>query len=366
MICDDHRKKMATFLFSSLAAAVLLGASTRVDAQVAMQVAPGSSGEICVNMQVGGQSVAGTQNDLTWDASCASLNGCQAGPHGKSLNTSFPAGASSTVHALVLSITDVNPIVANPLYCCQFNARGNSESCPVQVANALGSDPQGKRISISGGGGTIAFAGSNRGNGGGGGGGGGQPSGPLTASGGNTKAAPGSATGGASGGVAGGFVGGGQQQPPAVVVPGGVPGEVPPIAQAPGAGAVPGVGVAPGGAPVPARIPATPIGGIVAVPPTPAENAGEAQSTTPSVAPTTAATPAAKGETPLVRPTLRPTAKPTLKPTSRAQPEAAPKPEEKSSSWFGCQVASGAGDCSAQVIAGLLAFAALRSRRRRR
>jgi concanavalin A-like lectin/glucanase superfamily protein len=111
----------------------------------------GGAGEVCVHLAGGGSSVAGTQNDLVWDDSCATLQGCSAAPRtGKSLNTSFPPGEPSTLHALVLSITDVDPIPDGALYCCDFTAELDSGCCPIQVTNALGSDPQGKRLDIVG------------------------------------------------------------------------------------------------------------------------------------------------------------------------------------------------------------------------
>ena len=125
--------------------------------------AAGETARICVSLLTEGREVAGTQNDLVWDGDCATLTegSCAANPgHGKSLNTTFPAGSDFTLRAFLLSITDVRPIPDGDLYCCEFTSElDRPGSCPVRIRRARASDPQGGAIDVATTNGAITFAG---------------------------------------------------------------------------------------------------------------------------------------------------------------------------------------------------------------
>ena len=111
---------------------------------------PGDTGRVCVSLATGGQDVAGTQNDLVWDGTCATLDegACVvAGTHGKQLYSRIQNTKDFRLRALIISLTDLSPIADGPLYCCDFvvdTAPGTC--CGVGVANAEASDPRGNRI----------------------------------------------------------------------------------------------------------------------------------------------------------------------------------------------------------------------------
>lgn len=110
----------------------------------------GDEAEICVHLRTGGAAVAGTQNDLRWSDDCARIGECRAsGAHGKSLNSSLRGGAEHTLHALVLSITDVNPIPDGPLYCCSFRAKRDTACCSIGIEGARASDPSGGSLPVA-------------------------------------------------------------------------------------------------------------------------------------------------------------------------------------------------------------------------
>lgn len=108
-----------------------------------LTVAAGESAQFCVELTTGGQAVAATQNDLRWDPSCVSLIGrCAIEPAtGKQLMTN--QRGPGDLRAIVISLEDVNPIPAGPLYCCPLRAQVSGRCCPVEIAGASGSDPNG-------------------------------------------------------------------------------------------------------------------------------------------------------------------------------------------------------------------------------
>jgi hypothetical protein len=102
-------------------------------------------------LNAGGRQIAGTQNDLTWDGACATLRegSCRAEPAiRKSLNTAFSPHSDFTLRALVVSITDVNPIPDGPLYCCEFSADIDQGCCPIAITGGLASGPQGQKVDV--------------------------------------------------------------------------------------------------------------------------------------------------------------------------------------------------------------------------
>ena len=70
--------------------------------------------------------------------------------HGKSLNTALRRGDGNTLLALVLSITDVNPIPTGPVYCCSFRARRETGCCPIGISGVRASDPLGNSLPTTG------------------------------------------------------------------------------------------------------------------------------------------------------------------------------------------------------------------------
>lgn len=124
---------------------------------------PGDSAEICVSLATGGAAVAGTQNDLAWDGACATLPDAAhcyaAGTHGKSLQGKLLDQRDFTYRALVLSLSDVDPIADGVLYCCVFTVEAAAGTCcDVQVSGAGAADPRGEALAARGVGGTLCVA----------------------------------------------------------------------------------------------------------------------------------------------------------------------------------------------------------------
>jgi hypothetical protein len=323
----------------------------------------GQTATICVNVETQGEPVAGTQNELVWDTTCATLSGlgsCRASSgHGKDLHASFPNGDGlPPLRAFVFSMKNVGVMSDGELYCCDFTAELISPgSCSIAVQGARASDPQGRALSATGGAGSIVLGG-----GGGGGGSGGVVSGGVT---GGAARGGGASGGGASGGaVGGGAVGGG-----GAVAGGG---------EAAGGGAGPAGGVATGLGQSPSQV--LP-GGVPAEEPLDTDtlareaqeaaraeaeriiNAqrqadvpeGEAEVIEPEPEPTEEPTPPAAPTSPAPQATTPARGTPTAKaPTAGRTPAAAPaaaaaEKKEESSSWFGCQVTTG-GDVGGAVF----------------
>ncbi len=131
-------------------------AVVQLEADSVTVAAAGGLAEVCVRLDSGGQEVAGTENRLVWDGSCVSgpsgAEGCYvAGSHGKDLSWNYLAGADFTLKALVLSLSDVDPIPDGELYCCAFTAEAAAGSCcPLSVVAAGASDPQGNALVAEG------------------------------------------------------------------------------------------------------------------------------------------------------------------------------------------------------------------------
>ena len=97
--------------------------------------------KLCLGLDAGGQKVAGTQNDLIWDSSCANLkaSSCAAVPESKKpLHGNMPANAPSTYRALVFALDNVDPIRDGPLYCCEFDLTGPGDGCCAVRLERLG------------------------------------------------------------------------------------------------------------------------------------------------------------------------------------------------------------------------------------
>ena len=114
---------------------------------------------MCVSLVTDGEKVAATQNDLDWALTCATLPSeascAVAGTHGKDLYARLQY--YDVVRALILSLTDVDPIHDGPLYCCDFIADALG-CCPVALINAGASDLHGNAIAVADAHGEICVA----------------------------------------------------------------------------------------------------------------------------------------------------------------------------------------------------------------
>ncbi|MDX2170402.1 MAG: hypothetical protein SF182_25240, partial [Deltaproteobacteria bacterium] len=149
------------------AAVTLQASSTTVANQ-------GDSGTICVALITGGEEVAGTQNDLVWDGSCASMSDTSscyaAGSHGKQLQGKLLENRDFTYRALILSLSDVDPMDSGVLYCCNFvSEAAPGQCCNIAMTGMGASDSKGNAVSALGSSGKICTA-SSSGSGGGTGG----------------------------------------------------------------------------------------------------------------------------------------------------------------------------------------------------
>lgn len=339
------------------AAAVSLSASS---AQVAN---PGDFGTICVSLNTNGEEVAGTQNDLTWDGTCATLDEAQcaaAGSHGKQLSGKLIPQRDFTYRALILSLTDVKPMPDGVLYCCRFQAEAAAgQCCDIRMTNTQASDSAGNAVAALSNTAKLCVSGSSDSGGG-----------PIGNVGGNNQ--PLSASNEGAGGPA-----------PAAQAPAAAPagGNAAPINQVlQGGGAqVPAepAGAAPGAAEMPtaeATVAATPAApGGPAVPPlslpgvaalATAGPAGLAPTGAPTTVAPTAATPA---DTPAAQ--IPPTAAAATVAATKAAKAAAPAPPaaaQDSGGWFGCQIGGGGPGFAPLAGAGALWALGVAVRRRRR
>jgi len=125
--------------------------------------APGDQAQICIALETEGSTVAGTQNDLEWDTSCASLPNkasCVVNEqHGKQLQSAMPNGeGSAPFRAFVLSLSDVKPITDSELYCCTFRAEMKEPGCcDIKVTRVGASTPDGKALDTKGVNGQLCY-----------------------------------------------------------------------------------------------------------------------------------------------------------------------------------------------------------------
>lgn len=114
----------------------------------------GGSVKLCIGLDSAGEKVAGTQNDLIWDADCANLkpNSCAAVPDSKKpLHGNTPPTLTSTYRALVFALDNVDPIRDGKLYCCEFELTGKGDACCAVRFDRLGaSDPVGTALATTG------------------------------------------------------------------------------------------------------------------------------------------------------------------------------------------------------------------------
>jgi hypothetical protein len=109
----------------------------------------GTTGDVCVVLREGAQSVAGIQMNLAWDESCLAPADpkqlCKASAaSGK--NTQTALQSPSELKAIVISFTDVSPIPDGELFCCQFVGKKGADACRVEIKSVIGSTAQGQRV----------------------------------------------------------------------------------------------------------------------------------------------------------------------------------------------------------------------------
>lgn len=157
-----RRRWFALLLFAS-AVSSAAAAEVRLDLGSATVAQPGAVARVCLSLATGGADVAGTQNDLVWDGTCATLpseGACAAaGTHGKQLSARIQGSEDFRLRALILSLTDVDPIDDGVLYCCDFTVdAAPGACCAVTVDNAGASDSRGNRVQVATGSGQLCVA----------------------------------------------------------------------------------------------------------------------------------------------------------------------------------------------------------------
>ncbi len=339
---------------ASVVAARATPAAVQLSVSSATVAQAGDSGRICVALSTNGEEVAGTENRLVWDGSCATLpqpkSTCyEAGSHGKQLNWVLVPNTDFTMKGLVLSLSDTDPIEDGVLYCCNFQGEAAAGSCcSITVVAPGASDSKGTAIkSVLGSSGSICTARSQ----GGGPIGRVDPGRPLGASNADPLAADARVAPGA-----GAVAPGGAAAPPVQVLQGGgavAPTAAPEAADAPGA--VPADAAAAAAAPSPAVVPPATVAAAL-VPAVAASPAAAIQAPTAalsaSAAPTAADTPTA----------AVPTAVATKAVAAAAGSAPAAAAPAASRGWFGCQIGGGS---AAPVFALGLVFAVVAWVRRR-
>ncbi len=106
---------------------------------------------VCVVMESGSTEVAGTQNDILFDSSCASLTkaDCVASEHhGKPLHGSVPADDPSSFRSLVFALDNVDPMSDGDVYCCNFQMTGDDRCCLARMDRLGASDPKGVALDV--------------------------------------------------------------------------------------------------------------------------------------------------------------------------------------------------------------------------
>jgi hypothetical protein len=141
-------------LMVALAVSVLAARAVAVDLTMEAKKTASGTVQLCIGLDSGSDKVAGTQNDLVWDAGCAALkaNSCAAVPDSKKpLHGNAPANMPSTYRALVFALDNVDPIRDGKLYCCEYELTGGGDACcPVHFERLGASDPVGNALTTNG------------------------------------------------------------------------------------------------------------------------------------------------------------------------------------------------------------------------
>jgi len=140
---------------SLLAALAAFAVAPAAAVNLTMEATNGEGGtaHVCVGLDSTGQKVAGTQNDLVWDAACANLkkDSCAAIPDAKKpLHGNSPPSLPNTYRALVFALDNVDPIRDGALYCCDFEITKKVDCCSIKLDRLGASDPVGNAQTTTG------------------------------------------------------------------------------------------------------------------------------------------------------------------------------------------------------------------------
>lgn len=115
--------------------------------------APGQPADVCVSMSRSAGRVSAIQMDLSWNASCASvdLSGsssamCSPNPAtGRNVKTSVKG---SKLTAVMFSFSNFSPLPDAQLFCCSFALASSSANrcCSIGVSGVRGSDAAGHAV----------------------------------------------------------------------------------------------------------------------------------------------------------------------------------------------------------------------------
>ncbi len=147
--------RFTTYAMLALAVPALaaVAPARAVELKLERRAADAEKARVCVSMDSKGVDVAGTQNDLNFDASCASLAqaDCVASKHhNKPLHGSIPPNEPSTFRSLVFALDNVDPMADGEVYCCDFTVKGEGDGCCAVTMGRLGaSDPQGVALDVT-------------------------------------------------------------------------------------------------------------------------------------------------------------------------------------------------------------------------
>jgi hypothetical protein len=113
-----------------------------------VSVAAGEVARVCLELSTGDEEVAATQNDLRWDTGCLSLvDDCVVDPAIDKMLLSNQRGPNE-LRAIIISLTDTDPIPAGRLYCCDLRATASSGCCTVEIFGGSASDLDGHLVNL--------------------------------------------------------------------------------------------------------------------------------------------------------------------------------------------------------------------------
>lgn len=135
-----------------LLALALVAPASAVDLTLTRKSTEAGKARVCVGLDAQGVEVAGTQNDLQFDTTCAALDkvDCVVSEHhGKTLHGSIPASQPNSFRSLVFALDNVDPMAEGEVYCCDFTIKGEGDGCCAVTMGRLGiSDPQGVALDV--------------------------------------------------------------------------------------------------------------------------------------------------------------------------------------------------------------------------
>lgn len=153
MLNVPSRSEFRAMLGVAVLALAIAAPAVAVDLKLERRSSEDGKSRVCVVMDAQGATVAGTQNDINFDASCASLSqaDCVASKHhGKPLHGSIPPSDPSTFRSLVFALDNVDPMAAGEVYCCDFTITGEGDGCcPVTLGRLGASDPTGVALDVT-------------------------------------------------------------------------------------------------------------------------------------------------------------------------------------------------------------------------